>query len=223
MVTNGEAWGVIFDMDGVLVDSAESHFESWQRLAAEEGITITRKQFEAGFGRQNRDIIPMIFGSVSPQRLEAIASRKEQIYRDLVRANVPAIPGASRLVKGLAKEGVPLAVGSAGPRQNIDLVLAAMQIESCFQTVVSGEDASRGKPDPQVFQIACQRLELPPDRCVVIEDAVAGVQAARAAGTRVVAVLMHEQAEKLRKAGADLVIEQLQHLAVQQLRELVCG
>lgn len=222
-MTGQVSWGVIFDMDGVLVDSAAAHFESWQRLAAEEGITITREQFEAGFGRQNRDIIPMFFGPVSTGRLASIARRKEEIYRDLICAKVPAVGGASELVLALAKEGIPLAVGSAGPLQNIEMVLKGMHILSCFQVIVSGEDASRGKPDPQVFQIACDRLGLPPEKCIVIEDAIAGVKAACAAGTRVVGIVMHESQEKLKEAGADLVVRQLRDLNVAQLRKLVTG
>mgnify|MGYP000724914717 CR=1 FL=1 len=221
MTQNLAAWGVIFDMDGVLVDSAPAHFESWQRLAREEGVTITRKQFEAGFGRQNGDIIPMFFGSVSRQRLAAIALRKEEIYRDLVRARVPVVDGAVELISALAHQKIPLAIGSAGPRPNINLVLEGMQVTGFFDVIISGEDATRGKPDPQVFQLACERLRLPPDRCVVIEDATAGVAAAKAAGTRIAAVMMHHPAETLMVAGADIVVERLKDLTVARLKDLV--
>lgn len=214
-------WAVIFDMDGVLVDSAPAHFESWQRLAREEGIVITHEQFEAGFGRQNRDIIPMFFGPVSPIRLAEIAERKESLYREIVRNNVPAVPGAARLVHELASQGIPLALGSAGPRDNIQLVLDSMGVSPHFRVIVSGEDASRGKPDPMVFQLACTRLEMLPARCVVIEDAIAGVQAAKAAGTRVAAVMMHHSANALRKAGADLVVSRISDLTPDDLLELV--
>ncbi len=223
MTQNQSAWGVIFDMDGVLVDSAPAHFESWQRLACEEGISITRKQFESSFGRQNRDIIPMFLGPVSPERLAAIANRKEAIYRDLVRAKVPAVDGAFELITELSAQRTPLAIGSAGPRQNIELVLEGMKVTGFFNVIVSGEDATRGKPDPQVFQLACERLRLPPHRCVVIEDATAGVDAARAAGTKVAAVMMHHPAETLKEAGADLVVEQLKDLTVARLKSLVIG
>jgi beta-phosphoglucomutase len=216
-----DPWAVIFDMDGVLVDSAPAHFESWQRLARQEGITITREQFDAGFGRQNKDIIPMFFGAVSMQRLAEIAERKEKIYREIVSDRVPAVPGAAALVKNLAARGVSLAVGSAGPRKNIEMVLRAMGIAGDFRAVVSGEDASRGKPDPQVFQMACERLGLPPARCVVIEDALAGVEAAKAAGTAVAAVMMHHPADALRRAGADLVVGTLAELSPAALGALI--
>lgn len=221
MTENRADWAVIFDMDGVLVDSAPAHFESWQRLGREENITITREQFEAGFGRQNRDIIPTFFGPVSPERLAAIAQRKESIYRDLVRAKVPAIEGATDLIAALAAEKILLAIGSAGPLENIEMILRGMGVSHFFDVIVSGEDASRGKPDPQVFQIACQRLRMPPHRCVVIEDAIAGVEAAKAAGTKVAAVMMHHNEKALMKAGADLVVPRLSELTVAKLGSLV--
>ncbi len=221
MVKNRQNWGVIFDMDGVLVDSAPAHFESWQILAREERITIKREQFDGAIGRKSKDIIPLFFGPVSPDRLLDIDQRKEAIYRDLVRARVPAVEGAANLVAALAADGIPLAIGSAGPRPNIEMVLQAMGVARCFEAIVSGEDAARGKPDPQVFQLACGRLRLPPARCVVIEDATAGVAAARAAGTRVAAVMMHYDEPTLTEAGADLVVPRLRDLTVTRLKALV--
>lgn len=214
-------WGVVFDMDGVLVDSAEPHYESWQRLAREEGISITRGQFEGSFGRQNRDIIPSFFGPVSPERLDSIAGRKEALYREIVKARVPAVEGAAALVKALSGAGVPLAIGSAGPRANIDLILEGMSVARLFQAIVSADDVTRGKPDPQVFQVACERIGLPPEQCVVIEDAPPGVLAAKTAGARVAAIMMHHSAETLAEAGADVVVRRLVDLNVERLKKLV--
>lgn len=214
-------WGVVFDMDGVLVDSAEPHFESWQRLAREEGITISRSQFEASFGRQNRDIIPAFFGPVTPQRLAAIADRKEALYREIVRGKVPAVEGAADLVRELNKAGVPLAIGSAGPRANIDLIVEGMGVGRHFAAIISADDVTRGKPDPQVFQLACERIGLPPKQCVVIEDAPPGVMAGKRAGASVAAIMMHHTRETLSAAGADLIVSRLRELSVQQLKKLV--
>ena len=210
--------GVIFDMDGVLIDSAEPHFESWRRLAAECGGRITRAQFKATFGRQNRDIIPILFSESSANRITALADRKEEIYRDLIRERPPIVPGAIELVRGLHIAGARLAVGSSGPRANIELVLNAMGVFDLMSAVVSGEDVTRGKPDPEVFTLACKRLGLPASRCVVIEDAPAGVQAAHTAGTKVVAMLMHHPAEAFE--GADLIVNKLTDLSTGQLLTL---
>ena len=135
--------GVIFDMDGVLVDSAAPHFESWKLLAAECGGTVTRDQFAATFGRQNRDIVPILFGEVSEARMRELSDRKEELYRDLVRKNPPILPGAGELIRGLHQAGVRLAVGSSGPRENIDLVLEAMWLANRISVVVSGASPTR--------------------------------------------------------------------------------
>ena len=210
--------GVIFDMDGVLIDSAEPHFTSWRLLADECGGTVTREQFAATFGRQNRDIVPVLFGEASKTRLQALSERKEEIYRDLVRTNPPIVPGAVELAHGLARAGARLAVGSSGPLANIEFVLGAMEVTGLISAIVSGDDVTRGKPDPQVFSVACERLGVSPACCVVVEDAPAGVQAARAAGTRAVAVLIYHPAEAF--DGPDLMVRRLADLSVEQLVSL---
>ncbi len=210
---------VIFDMDGVLVDSAPAHFESWRRLAKQCGRDITEEQFAATFGRQNRDIIPLLIGEVSGTTLEALADRKEEFYRALIRDSAPVIDGAVDLIRSLHQAGVSLAVGSSGPRANIDLVLHAMGASELISVIVSGDDVIRGKPDPQVFTIACERLGVDPQRCVVIEDAPAGVEAARAAGTRTVAVLLHHQAEAFDQP--DYIVARLGELSLDTVVALV--
>lgn len=220
LIVNASATiGVIFDMDGVLVDSAEAHFQSWQRLGRQQGIQLTQEQFSATFGRQNRDIIPLLFGEVAKPALREMADRKERIYRDLVRANPPIVDGAIDLVVSLHEAGAQLAVGSSGPRANIDLILEAMGVRDQVRVVVSSDDVSRGKPDPQVFSMACDRLGLPSRQCVVIEDTPSGVEAARAAGAHCVAVMMHHSRESLKRAHR--VVEKLADLRASDLFSLV--
>ncbi len=211
--------GVIFDMDGVLVDSAAAHLRSWQLLAQECGGVVTEQQFAKTFGRQNRDIIPTLFGEVSEARMQALADRKEEIYRELIRERTPIVEGAVELIRALHGSGVRLAVGSSGPRENIALVLSALGAHDCISVVVSGADVTRGKPDPQVFSLAADRLGVSPSRCVVVEDAPVGVQATRAAGARVVAVLIYNPAEVFEHP--DHVVSCLADLSVEQLVSLV--
>ena len=217
-MTASDSIGVIFDMDGVLVDSAEPHLRSWQLLAAENGSVVAPEQFAATFGKQNRDIIPELFGYVSPVRLEALGDRKEEIYRDLVRNDPPIVPGAIDLVCELHAGGARLAVGSSGPRANIDLILAAMGVSDRVSTVVSADDVTRGKPDPQVFLMAADRLGLPPNRCVVIEDAPVGIEAAHRAGARSVAVTLHHAAATFEQAH--LIVARLSDLSAKAVFEL---
>ncbi|UCE58339.1 MAG: HAD family phosphatase [Phycisphaerales bacterium] len=220
-MTDDSRVGVIFDMDGVLIDSARPHFQSWAQLAEECGGSVTQDQFAATFGRQNRDIVPVLFGKVSETRMHELADRKEEIYRDLVRDAPPIVDGACELVRSLHAAGVLLAVGSSGPRPNIDLVLDAMGAKELISVIVSGDDVTRGKPDPQVFSLACGRLGISSNRCVVVEDAPAGVTAAHAAGIAAVAVLIHhpadafEEVEGVVQSLSDLSVEKLVSLAVQ--------
>ncbi len=218
-MTMDSSIGVIFDMDGVLVDSAAPHLRSWQLLAEECGGTVTEEQFSETFGRQNRDIVPILFGPVSETRMQQLADRKEELYRDIIRCDPPIIQGAVELVRNLHEAGVALAVGSSGPAENIDLVLSSMGVKEHISVVVSGDDVTRGKPDPQVFTTAADRLGIGPSRCVVIEDAPVGVEAAKAAGARAVAVLLYHRAEAF--DGADLVVQRLADLSVSQIVSLV--
>ena len=218
-MSKGPQIGVIFDMDGVLVDSAAPHLRSWQLLAEECGGAVTEEQFTGTFGRQNRDIIPILFGAVSEPRMQALADRKEELYRDLIRQDPPIVEGAVELVWGLHRAGAAVAVGSSGPPENIELVLSSMGVTDCISAVVSGDDVTRGKPDPQVFSLAADRLGIKAGRCVVIEDAPVGVQAARAAGALVVAVLLYHSAEAF--GVVDLMVRHLADLSVDQVVSLV--
>jgi len=212
-------FGVIFDMDGVLIDSADAHWESWRRLADENGLSVNREHFTSTFGRSSSDIIPLLFGELSLTKTRALSERKEAIYRDLLGDAPPIVAGAVELVHSLHAAGIALALGSSGPRANIDLVLGAMRVAEDMSVIISADDVTRGKPDPQVFQLSAQRLGLAPNRCIVIEDAPVGVQAAKAAGALAVAVLIYHPRRSF--AQADFTVDRLTDLSVQQLRALM--
>lgn len=212
-------YGVIFDMDGVLVDSAQPHLESWQQLAHEIGREFTDRQFWETFGRQNRDIIPYAFGVNEPARIEQLGERKEVIYRDIIREHVPAVSGAVELVRSCHEAGFVLAIGSSGPPENVDVVLDGMGISPLFSARITAREAKRGKPDPQVFILAAEALGLPPRQCAVIEDAPAGVRAAKAAGAAVVALAGGHPAETL--AEADLVVRSFAEVTPARIRQLI--
>jgi len=202
---------VVFDMDGVLIDSAAAHYDSWCRLAEELGRQVTPEQFAATFGRQNRDIIPLLFGpDPAPQRVEQLSERKEAIYRELVRGRLQAIEGAVELVRACHQAGFALAVGSSGHPLNIDLALSELRLTECFRVVVHGGDVLRGKPDPQVFLLAAERLGVSPSKCAVIEDAPSGIEAALRGGMAAIGLTSMHTAGALERA----------HLVVDSLRDL---
>lgn len=182
---------VIFDMDGVLVDSYRAHFESWKALAAEHGRSFSEEEFARTFGRTSRDIIESLWGAsgFSPGAVERMDQRKEALFRERVAYDFPEMAGARELVVSLRDAGFAVAVGSSGPPENVDLVLARLGSRDLFDAVVTGRDVTRGKPDPQVFLLAADRLGRTPQHCLVIEDAPAGIEAATRAGMASVALL----------------------------------
>ena len=216
--------GVIWDVDGTLVDTAELHFRAWVALAAEIAQPFTRADFAATFGRRNPEIVrQLFFPDADDARVADLGLRKETHYRTSVRAEGTALlPGVARLLADFAAAGWPQAVGSSAPRENLDLLLGATGIARYFAAVVGQEDTTRGKPDPQVFLVGAEKLGIDPARCVVFEDAAAGVEAARAGGMKCVAVRFvgHHPADALAAAGADLVAESLDEVTVETVRRL---
>jgi beta-phosphoglucomutase len=215
----------LWDVDGTLVDTAELHYQAWVELTAEIGEPFSREDFAATFGRRNPEIIRELFDPEADDlKVTSIGERKELIYRQAVlRQGVALLPGVAELLAGLRRIGWVQAVGSSAPRANLELLLDVTRTRDYFTAVVAMEDTTRGKPDPQVFLTAAEKLGAPPRRCVVLEDAVAGVQAAKAAGMKCVAVRFvgHHTEDKLRAAGADRVVESLAEVTAEEVRRLV--
>jgi beta-phosphoglucomutase len=218
------SFGVIFDVDGVLVDSYEAHFRSWQLLCDERQMAMSQADFVATFGRTSREIISELWGDrfTSVDLISEVDDRKEVLYREILRDSFPAMDGATRLIDQLQTAGFRLAVGSSGPPDNVYLVLDHLGRRECFRGVVTGMDVQRGKPDPQVFLLGADRLELAPSECVVFEDAPVGVAAAHAAGMKCVAVASTGRIrDELQEA--ELVVDSLLDVDAEIVRRLLEG
>jgi beta-phosphoglucomutase len=216
---------VIWDVDGTLVDTAELHFRAWLELCRDLGHDFTRAEFAATFGRRNPEIIRELFGDrFDDSTIADLGDRKEELYRAAARPGVSLLPGARELLEGLHAARFRQAIGSSAPRANIDLILGLTDSARFFDAITSAENTSRGKPDPQVFLDAARKLGVTPGRCVVMEDAVAGVQAAKAGGMKCVGVTFvgHHADAALSGAGADLVVKTLAEVSVEDVRRL-CG
>jgi beta-phosphoglucomutase family hydrolase len=215
---------VIWDVDGTLVDTAELHFQAWAELCQSLGRPFSRADFAATFGRRNPEIFHHLFGDrFSDKEMDDLGFRKEELYRAAARHGVQLLPGARSLLQGLQNAGLRQAIGSSAPLANIELILELTDSARFFDAISSAENTQRGKPDPQVFLVAAEKLRVTPGRCVVMEDAVAGVQAARAGGMKCVAVSFvgHHPEEKLREAGADLVVASLEGLTAEKVVALL--
>jgi len=212
--------GVIFDMDGVLADTARAHFESWQMVARKWHARITRDDFRRTFGRPNHEIVPlMLHRDVPPDELREIDRFKEAAFREIIARGLEPLPGVVRLVTELDQAGFRLAIGSSGPRENIDAILSALGLEGRFGAIVSGWDVTRGKPDPEVFLKAAAGIGVEPRNCLVIEDVPAGIRAAHAAGMKCVALTTTRPAGEL--CEADLVLDDLTSFGVEGVERLL--
>jgi HAD superfamily hydrolase (TIGR01509 family) len=180
------ARAVLWDLDGTLVDSEEYHWQSWRVALDAERIPITHEQFLASFGQKNERILRGWLGDDAPlERIRRIGDAKEEEYRRLAReGGLVALPGASEWIRRLHRGGWKQAIASSAPRANVDVMLHALDLDRDFDAIVAAEDVTVGKPDPQVFLTAASRLGVPPDRCIVVEDAAVGVEAAKRAGMK---------------------------------------
>jgi beta-phosphoglucomutase len=216
----------IFDMDGVLVDTYQAHYESWAALARAQGLDFSEADFARTFGCTSREIIAA-WGArkgrdLSEGEIAALDAEKEAAFRRIIAARVPVMPGAMALLEQLRAAGFRLALGSSAPPENVELVMERMRLGGLMDAVVNGRDVTRGKPDPRVFLLAAERLGVPPGRCVVIEDAPVGIAAALAAGMASVGLASTGRTRES-LAAADLVIDRLDELSPDRLRRLIAG
>jgi beta-phosphoglucomutase len=215
-------YAAIFDMDGVLVDTYRAHYQSWLTMAEAEGLSFSEQQFAETFGRTSREIIASIWGAgrFSDAEIVALDDRREPAFRQIVRQDSPAMPGAQQLLAALHAAGFALAVGSSGPPENVALALEKLGAGGLFGATITGADVTRGKPDPQVFLLAAERLGVAPRHCIVMEDAPPGVAAAKAAGMAALGVASTgRKREDLQQA--DFVVETLNEITPELLRELI--
>jgi beta-phosphoglucomutase len=207
----------LWDLDGVLVDSTEAHYQAWRTMAAARGKELSREEFIGTFGMTNPDAIRAIFGAVPEADALAIAKRKESEFRRLLRGRTRALPGALELVRALHQARHAQAVASSAPSENVAAILDELGIAACFSAIACGDDVRRGKPDPEIFLVAAERLGKPPSQCVVLEDADVGVAGAKRAGMRVYAVTSTRARDQL--GGADRIVDRLDELRVADFLE----
>ncbi len=216
-----DAYGVIFDMDGVLVDSYGPHYESWRITAGRRGYALTEEVFRSTFGRTNAAIIPVVTGRpFPPEQTAAWGEEKEAVYREILARDFPSMPGAEELLEALRADGARLAIGSSGPPENVAAVLDRLPGARHFGAVVTGRDVRNGKPDPEVFLLAAGKLGLSPVACAVVEDSLAGLEAAHRAGSAAIALTGTATREEL-VPRADRVVDSLRELTPGGIRGLI--
>ncbi len=213
--------GILFDWDGVIIDSSSQHETAWEKLAREEHRVLPANHFKLGFGMKNEPIIPQILRWTDlPAEIERLSLRKEALYCDTIRERgIEPLAGVREFLTRLVEGGIPFAVGSSTHRLNIETILDVIGLRSHFSAIVSADDVTQGKPHPDVFLRGAQRLGKRPDHCVVFEDALVGIEAAHAGGMKVVGVAATHSAEEL-SLRVHRVVRRLDELSIEDLLAL---
>ncbi|WP_338876605.1 HAD family phosphatase [Spirosoma sp. SC4-14] len=216
-------FAALFDMDGVLVDNADFHINAWLQFAQEKGFPLTRNQYlEHINGRVSADAMAYVFGRpIEPGQLITLTEEKEAIYRELYRPYLQSTPGLLPLLDALKAKHVRMAVGTSAPISNVYFTLDGLPLRPYFDTVVDASMVTRGKPDPEIYLKAAERVGVAPARCIVFEDAFAGIEAGLNAGMSVVALATTHTPNELISTGASLIVNDFTELSVATLQDLV--
>lgn len=213
--------GVIFDVDGVLVNSYAAHLASWQSAARKRSLDMTEQDFSRTFGRTSREIIHQLWpGTFDDAGVLSLDEEKEADYREILRLQFPEMNGASDLIAALHDAGFSLAIGSSGPPLNVEMVRKTIRNGEMINAIVHGKDVKHGKPDPEVFLTAARKLGLDPRRCAVVEDAPVGVLAAKRSGAAVIGLTGTATREVLAE-HAQLIVNSLRELSPVIIRDLI--
>jgi beta-phosphoglucomutase len=215
--------GIIFDLDGVIVDSHPAHLQAWQEFFRGIGREIPERELSFVLeGRKREEILRHFLGDVTAEELRECGRRKEALFRQHA-GSVKTVPGVEEVLDQLQETGVEAALASSAARQRIAYMLKDFGLETRFRVVVSGDDVAAGKPDPAIFRLAAEGLGLAPENLLVCEDAVCGVEAAKEAGMKCLAIAANGRAKALRAAGADMIVADFRQVSVEKLRGLFGG
>ncbi|MBI2133147.1 beta-phosphoglucomutase family hydrolase [Candidatus Woesearchaeota archaeon] len=213
---------VIFDLDGVLIDSLDLHYVSWKKMLADDGISITKSDFSHVFGMTGNDILRGFYSkakkNLDESALKEKIDKKNAFFREFAASMLKPSIGSVQLLEGLKTAGVKAAIGTSAPGKNVEFYLEKTGLGKYFSGYVCADHIKKGKPDPEVFLKAAQVLNEKPEDCVVVEDALHGIEAAKRGGMKAVAVASTN--EKSALAGSDLVVDNLAELGVEKLRRL---
>jgi beta-phosphoglucomutase family hydrolase len=181
--------GIIFDMDGTMVDNMMVHHRAWQRKLAELGLELSIDEVKEQIHGINEEILERIFADrFTPEERRKIAWEKEAAYREIFLPELQLVPGLPAFLEKAKAAGIPMAIGTAAPTENVNFVLDNLQLRPYFTAVFDAKSVTKGKPDPEIFQVAAEAMGLSTADCLIFEDSVTGAEAARRAGAKAVIV-----------------------------------
>ncbi len=211
---------VIFDLDGVIVDSHPAHLQAWKTFFRSIGKRVAEQDLLFILeGQKREDILRHFLGDLSEEQVKQYGAKKEALFRDSV-PELKTVRGLPEFLDRLYAAGLPLALASSASRTRAAYMLEQLDLKQRFQAVVTGDDVKRGKPDPSIFRLAAESLDVAPSHILVCEDAVSGVEAAKAAGMKCLAIAPNGRGPLLEKAGADRIVLDFSEASLDDLRGL---
>jgi len=212
--------GVIFDFDGVIVDSHPAHMKAWKAFLLIKGKAFSDAELSfVREGVKREEILRHFLGELTAEQMASYGAEKDKLFQASAR-ELKLVPGFTEFLLQLDSAALPSAVATSGSRSRVEQALKTLNLCKRFRVVVTGNDVERGKPDPDLFLLAAQALQIDPDRILVCEDAVAGVIAAKTVGMKCVGIAASGRESLLKQAGADLVLKDFAHASLDDVRRL---
>lgn len=213
---------VIFDMDGVLVDSNPYHKVALIQFCAKYGYSLSDTELvEKIYGRTNKEWLTNLFGVLTPAQLLQYAEEKELIYRQLHQADIKPVKGLIPFLNLLEENHIPKAIGTSAPRGNVDFILSHTATEKYFPVILHDTFVTRGKPDPEIYLKAIATLKMPAEKCIVIEDSLSGIAAGKASGAKVIGITTTHTREEMQHT--DWIIDDFDDLSLTILEKIVAS
>ena len=212
---------VIFDLDGTLIDNNSFHLKAWQEFYKKRNRSLTEKEYKKKFnGKTNADVLTYVFKEpLSPQENDRYTNEKEDLYRKIYEPHIKPVKGLLNLLQQLQNAGVPMAIATSGIKVNIDYMFKHIPIQHYFKTVIYSAHIQKGKPDPEIYLVTAKKLNVTAKKCVAFEDSVAGIQSAKAAGMKVVAIATTHTPKEL--TVADKLIYNYDEISIVDIYQLL--
>jgi HAD superfamily hydrolase (TIGR01509 family) len=212
-------FGVIFDMDGVIVKSNPFHKKAIKKFLDRHGEEVSDSYLKENvFGRTNKDWIPEIFDDISPDKLKELSEEKEEIFRDIFTPEDNAVEGIHQFLDKLKDQNIPMNLATSAPMKNVDYTLSHLSLEGYFTSRLGPDDIEKGKPDPEIYLKASKALDKDPENCIVVEDSVSGIKSGLNAGAKVIGVTTTQTAEDLE--NCHLIIDDFNDINIEDLQDL---
>jgi beta-phosphoglucomutase len=209
--------GVVFDLDGVIVDSHTRHKAAWRTFLASVGKRVGESDLDFIFeGRRRREILVHFLGELSDSEIEEYGNKKDELFRQ-ASADLEPLPGSLDFIKQVKEGGLRIALATSASWHRACWTLQQLRIANYFEVVVTGDDVAEGKPDPTIYRMAAAHLSIAPEGLVAVEDSICGVRSAKSAGLRCLGIALGSNIQVLTLAGADRVVPNLAGLSIKDI------